>query len=101
MELIIDIPYGAYEEICSAKFPAQDTYRMVAWIKDGRTLSKGHGRKQHEMVEDRIHCDCGCEMVITGNWDKFKFCPTCGVPLEHNEDYDYSRTRRIRHGRCS
>ncbi len=55
---------------------------------------KRRSRKQHEMVEDRIHCDCGCEMIITGKWDKFLFCPTCGASLEHNEDYDYPGRRR-------
>lgn len=44
MQIVIDIPEGAYEEICTARFPLQDTYRIVAWIKNGTPLPKGHGR---------------------------------------------------------
>lgn len=43
MQIVIDIPDGAYEELCNAKFPIQDAYRLVAWIKDGTPLPKGHG----------------------------------------------------------
>ena len=38
--------------------------------------------KAHEMIEDRIHCGCGCEMVITGYWEKYNFCPRCGTKAE-------------------
>ena len=38
MKIVIDIPDGAYEELCNAKFPIQDAYRLVAWIKDGTPL---------------------------------------------------------------
>ncbi len=44
MQIVIDIPEGAYEEICRARFPLQDGYRLVSWIKDGTPLQKGHGR---------------------------------------------------------
>lgn len=44
MQIVIDIPDGAYEELCNAKFPIQDACRLVAWIKDGTSLPKGHGR---------------------------------------------------------
>lgn len=44
MQIVIYIPEGAYEEICRAKFPIQDGYRLVSWIKDGTPLPKGHGR---------------------------------------------------------
>lgn len=44
MKIAIDIPDGAYEEIVNAKFPVQDACRLVAWIKDGTPLPKGHGR---------------------------------------------------------
>ncbi len=44
IQIVIDIPEGAYEEICRAKFPIQDGYRLVSWIKDGTPLPKGHGR---------------------------------------------------------
>ena len=44
MQIVIDIPKGAYEEICRARFPPQDAYRIVAWIKNGTLLPKGHGR---------------------------------------------------------
>lgn len=47
------------------------------------------GRKQHEMIEDRIHCECGCKMIITGKWDEFNYCPTCGVLLEYDKMKDY------------
>lgn len=43
MQIVIDIPEGAYEEICRARFPIQDGYRLVSWIKDGTPLPKGHG----------------------------------------------------------
>ena len=43
MQIVIDIPEGAYEEICRARFPIQDGYRLVSWIKDGTSLPKGHG----------------------------------------------------------
>ena len=39
-------------------------------------------RKAHEMIEDRLHCGCGCEMIITGDWDTFNFCPRCGTKAE-------------------
>lgn len=44
MQIVIDIPDGSYEELNNGQFPAQDTYRLVAWIKDGTPLPKGHGR---------------------------------------------------------
>lgn len=44
MQIVIDIPNGAYEELCNAQFPVQDAYRIVAWIKNGTPLPKGHGR---------------------------------------------------------
>lgn len=43
MQIVIDIPEGAYEEICTARFPLQDGYRIVEWIKNGTPLPKGHG----------------------------------------------------------
>lgn len=44
MEIVINIPDGCYEELTTANFPIQDSYRLVAWIKDGIPLPKGHGR---------------------------------------------------------
>lgn len=44
MEIVIDIPDGCYEELNSGRFPLQDAYRLVAWIKNGTPLPKGHGR---------------------------------------------------------
>lgn len=44
MQIIIEIPEGAYEEICKARFPIQDGYRLVSWIKDGTPLLKGYER---------------------------------------------------------
>ena len=41
---MIDIPDGCYEELNNGQFPVQDAYRLVAWIKDGTPLPKGHGR---------------------------------------------------------
>ena len=57
MQIVIDIPEGAYEEICRAKFPIQDGYRLVSWIKGGTPLPKGHGRlidadEFHHTLED-------------------------------------------------
>ena len=37
-KVVIDIPKGCYEEICTASFPVQDAYRLVAWIKEGTVL---------------------------------------------------------------
>lgn len=44
MKIIIDIPDGSYEEICRARFPLQDGYRLLMWINNGTPLPKGHGR---------------------------------------------------------
>lgn len=44
MQIVIDIPDGCYEELNSGRFPLQDAYRLVAWIKNGTPLPKGHGR---------------------------------------------------------
>ena len=35
-------------------------------------------RKAHEMIEDRLHCSCGMEKVITGHWEEYNYCPKCG-----------------------
>ena len=43
MQIVIDIPDGCYNELCNAQFPAQDTYRLVEWIKNGTPLPKDHG----------------------------------------------------------
>lgn len=44
MQIVIEIPKGAYEEIVNAKFPVQDAYRLVVWIKGGTPLQKDNGR---------------------------------------------------------
>ena len=44
MQIVIDIPDGCYEELNSGRFPMQDAYRLVAWIKNGIPLPKNHGR---------------------------------------------------------
>ena len=44
MQIVIDIPKGCYEEICTASFPVQDAYRLVAWIKEGAVLPEKHGK---------------------------------------------------------
>ena len=49
MQILIDIPDGTYEEICNARFPIQDGYRLVSWIKNGTILSN-HGRKFEGIV---------------------------------------------------
>lgn len=38
MKIEIEIPNGCYKEIKEAKFPAQDTYRLIEWIKEGRII---------------------------------------------------------------
>lgn len=43
MKIVIDIPDGCYEELNSGRFPLQDAYRLVAWIKNGTPLPEGHG----------------------------------------------------------
>lgn len=43
MQIVIEIPNGCYEELNNGQFPVQDAYRLVAWIKDGTPLPKGHG----------------------------------------------------------
>lgn len=43
MQIVIEIPDGCYEELNSGRFPVQDAYRLVAWIKNGTPLPKGHG----------------------------------------------------------
>ena len=37
--------------------------------------------KAHEMIEDRLHCSCGCELVITRQWDLYNYCPNCGAKI--------------------
>ena len=78
MQIVIDIPKGAYEEICRARFPLQDAYRIVAWIKNGTPLPKGHGRlidadvfesrcmfgSDIEGMEDVIYVLSGCKSII-------------------------------------
>ena len=44
MKIIIDIPDGCYEELTTARFPIQDAYRLVSWIKNGKPLPKNHGK---------------------------------------------------------
>lgn len=44
MEVVINIPDGCYEELNNGQFPIQEAYRLVAWIKEGKVLPKGHGR---------------------------------------------------------
>lgn len=44
MQIVIDIPDGCYKELNNGQFPIQDAYRLVAWIKNGTPLPKGHGR---------------------------------------------------------
>lgn len=46
MQIVIDIPNGCYEEICNARFPIQDGYRLVAWIKDGTPLPKENPKSE-------------------------------------------------------
>ena len=51
MKLVIDVPDGCYKELKEARFPAQDTYRLVEFIKNGTPL------KEHDMwkeLEDTI-----------------------------------------------
>lgn len=44
MNIIINMPDGCYEELNSGKFPIQNAYRLVAWIKNGIPLPKEYGR---------------------------------------------------------
>lgn len=44
MQIVIELPDGCYEELNNGQFPIQDAYRLVAWIKEGTPLPKGHGR---------------------------------------------------------
>lgn len=44
MKIVIEIPDECYEELNNGRFPVQDAYRLVAWIKNGTPLQKGHGR---------------------------------------------------------
>lgn len=56
MEIVIDIPDGCYEELNSGRFPLQDAYRLVAWIKNGTPLPKGHGRLiDVNVLKNNIH----------------------------------------------
>lgn len=61
MKLVIDIPDECYEELTMASFPIQDAYRLVAWIKDGTLLPKGHGRliDAEEAKEAMMYEMCG------------------------------------------
>lgn len=61
MQIVIEIPDGCYEELNSGRFPVQDAYRLVAWIKNGTPLPKGHGRliDREELLKlplDKANC---------------------------------------------
>lgn len=38
MKIMIDIPDGCYEELWNGRFPIQDAYRLVTWIRLGTPL---------------------------------------------------------------
>jgi hypothetical protein len=59
MQIVIDIPDGCYEELNNGQFPVQDAYRLVAWIKDGIQLPKGHGRliDESDLIPDSDYED--------------------------------------------
>ena len=54
MQIVIDMPDGCYEELNSGRFPVQDAYRLVAWIKNGTPLPKGHGRLIDEKEVEKM-----------------------------------------------
>lgn len=61
MQIVIDIPDGCYKELNNGQFPIQDAYRLVAWIKEGTPLPKGHGRlidADKLLTEINTWCDC-------------------------------------------
>lgn len=87
MQIVIDIPDKAYEELCNANFPIQDAYRLVAWIKNGTPLPKGHWIKTPKAVMGEgymWYCDkCQYEVYqdTSKNYPSEKYCPNCGAKM--------------------
>ena len=76
MKIVIDIPDGCYEELCNARFPIQDAYRLVTWIKDGTPLPEHHGRI---IDESQIrHIVCHTERELYG--DKIRYVKATDAP---------------------
>ena len=88
MQIVINIPDGCYEELNNGQFPIQEAYRLVAWIKNGTPLPKGHGRlEEGHWVEDIINgkalYSCSECLHIVSNYDgHFHYCPYCGKELK-------------------
>ena len=67
--------------LCRENYAAQ--MESLGYDADGNPNNRNGGcYKAHEMIEDRLHCKCGCEMVITGEWEKYDYCPKCGAKAE-------------------
>lgn len=68
MKIVIDIPDGCYEELNNGQFPIQDAYRLVAWIKEGTPLPKGHGRliDADDIISKICGSSCGCHFEECG-----------------------------------
>lgn len=98
MKRIVDIPEGAYEELCNGQFPVQDAFRIVAWIKEGEPYEEckigkwTHGRELwREQIGDAIisigyeNWRCGeCGALVKDEASKvlWKYCPWCGAKME-------------------
>lgn len=52
------------------------------YAKEKYDRPQGYCRAAHEMIEDRLHCSCGMEKVITGHWEEYNYCPKCGRKAE-------------------
>ena len=92
MKIVIDIPNGAYEELCNGQFPVQDAYRIVAWIKDGEPYEERKTGKwisaypdiePNPMFAFSICSICGFRQSL---WHKLNYCPDCGARMEGAED---------------
>lgn len=79
--------------LCRENYAAQ--MESLGYDADGNPNNQNGGcYKAHEMIEDRLHCKCGCEMVITGEWEKYDHCPKCGAKVEvYVTPWDRNRKR--------
>ena len=78
MQIVIEIPNGCYEELNNGQFPVQDAYRLVAWIKDGTPLPKGHGRLidadklEQSMYHNAFEIESDMQKWESGCWIRYK-----------------------------
>ena len=76
---------GEIEQLPSVQ-PTSNTQKDVE--KHVESALKKRCEKAHEMIEDRLHCSCGIEWIITGRWDEYNYCPNCGTKIQIGKGYE-------------